>query len=335
MSSQVGGHAVAATPEGRRLTEQHRQAQLANQRSFLAEFLATWGLLRLDDLDASTPNWLRVIMRLIELFRQDSARLALNYAKRYRELEIPGSPIEPPEIDFYSGDGPHVVLDLPGGATRVPRRSPGRPPARIPLRTTGDRGLVINWRERDPRVEASLRITGPFEVKRRIKLGESPERARRNAAAQAGGAGLRHVADGGRDTVLTVVQNDQAALGWIRVTAADPCAFCSLLASRGITWNRYNQHSFVASDIRFAGDLRNDDAVTAKVHDHCRCTLCPVWVENDPALDAGKQWRRLWNEHISGRYTGKDAINAWRRLYERPELFKQKTDQARPRRRVA
>ena len=326
---------MATTPEGRRLAAQHQRAQQANQASFLEEFLAAWGLLELANLDLSTPSWLRVIMRLVEAFRGISAELARDFAREYRRLELPDTDIVVPEIEFYSGPGPEIVFDLGPRARHVPRRRVGRPPSRIPLRPNRDGKLVINWRERDPRVEATLRVTGPIEIKRRIQLGEPAARARRNAAAQAGGAALRHVADGGRDTMLTVVQNDRAALGWIRVTAADPCAFCAMLASRGITWNRYNKQSFAASDIRFAGDPRNDDAIAAKVHDRCRCTLRPVWVPNDPALDQGREWRDLWNTHIRNRYSGKDAINAWRRLYERPELFEQKNPRPTRRRRAA
>jgi hypothetical protein len=181
-------------------------------------------------------------------------------------------------------------------------------------------------------VEASLRVTGPHTIKHRIGQGEPPERAARNAATHAGGAALRHVNDGGRDTALTVVQNDRAALGWIRLTAADPCSFCAMLASRGITWGRYTKESFAASDIKFAGDPRADGATTAKVHDQCRCVVAPVWRRDDPRLDQSKQWRQMWNDNIRRNYGGKDAINAWRRLYERPEVFKRKLEEAQPRR---
>jgi hypothetical protein len=46
----------------------------------------------------------------------------------------------------------------------------------------------------------------------------------------------------------------------------------------------------------------------------------------------GKEFQQLWNDHIQGRYSGKDAINAYRRLIERPELFLDKKygDRRRP-----
>lgn len=308
--------------EARRITEQHRQAQVANQQGFLAEFLAMWALLEVVNLDSTTPNWLRAVMRLIDGYRQESATLALDFGRRYRQLEVPDVTSPPPDIEFYSGAGPHITLNLPPTATRVPRAQPGRPRSRVQVRMGGDtRPVRVNWRDRDPNVEASLRITGPQTVKYRVKMGEPPPRAARNASAQAAGAALRHVADGGRDTALTLVENDRAALGWIRITAADPCGFCSMLASRGITWGRYSKKSFAASDIKFEGDPRDDGAQTAKVHDRCRCVVVPVWREDDPRLDLSKQWRQQWNDHISGRFSGKDAINAWRRLQERPEFF--------------
>ena len=49
--------------------------------------------------------------------------------------------------------------------------------------------------------------------------------------------------------------------------------------------------------------------------------IIPLWREDDPRLDIAKQYRQQWNDHIAGRFSGKDAINAWRRLQERPEVF--------------
>ena len=91
-----------------------------------------------------------------------------------------------------------------------------------------------------------------------------------------------------------------------------------MLASRGITWGRYNQQSFAASDIKFADDPRVDPGgrPTAKVHDGCHCTLSPVWTRDDPLLDAGRAYRDLWNAQVRNKYSGKDALKAFRRIYE-------------------
>jgi hypothetical protein len=325
---------MALTPEARRLTEEHRRAQAANQQGFLREFLAAWRLLDVRDLDSSTPNWLQVVMRLIELFRQDSARLSLDYARRYRRLELPGADTSFPDIDFFDGVGPRVVRDLPGSARRVPRAGRGRPRNRIPLRPVDGR-LVINWRDRDPQVEASLRVTGPHTIKHRIGQGEPPERALRNAEAHAGGAGLRHVNDGGRDTMLTVVRNDRAALGYIRVTQPGCCSFCAMLASRGPVFST----EWAAGGSNRRSDRHKKDPRTPfvgdgsfKVHDNCKCHIEVVYSEKTGWPGQGKEFQQMWNTYIQNKYSGEDALKAWRRLYERPDVFKRKLEEARPRR---
>lgn len=323
---------MAITIEGARLTEAHRQAQVAVQAGFVSEFLAAWGLLDLADLSFSTPNWLRVVMRLIEAFRQDSADLALRYAQDYRDVEVPGADVALPELSFDRGPGPQVTLDLPVGATRVPQRRPGRPAERIPIRTVGPRttgrktGLVINWRDRDAPVEATLRTTGPHTIKYRIGRGQSPEQAGRAALVEASGAARRIVGDGGRDTLLTVVRHDRLALGWVRVTDGDPCAFCAMLASRGPV---YKTGSFAESDPRFVGPG------PVKVHDHCGCTVAPVFSREDALPGRSREFQRLWNDHIQGKYDFEsrpgrqsDAERAWRRVYEAQRKAERQSRQA-------
>jgi len=132
-------------------------------------------------------------------------------------------------------------------------------------------------------------------VKYRIGRGETPRQAAQNASVQAVGAAMRHVGNGGRDTVLTLVENDRAALGWIRVTSGNPCSFCAMLASRGITWGRYNQQSFAASDVKFADDPRVDPGgrPTAKVHDNC---VVPGTLVTGPSTELG--YRRAYEGEL-------------------------------------
>ena len=130
------------------------------------------------------------------------------------------------------------------------------------------------------------------------------------------------------------MQNDRGAIGWVRVTDGNPCAFCAMLASRGVTWGPYAANSFKAANEKFSGKVF-EDAVDgdprliggrgqAKVHDHCACALVPVFSRNDPLLDQGKKYRELWNAHIRNQFSGEDAIRAWRRLHERPDVFLRK-----------
>ena len=293
---------MALTDLGTRLTEQHRQAQVANQQSFLSEFLALWGLLDITNLDRSTPNWLQQVLRLIELFRDQSAELTTDYYQRFREIEAPDA-------------DPLPEIVLPGS-----RQDPIRADRRV---ARGNRGVTrarddlirVDFDAEDRAARTSMTVTGPIAIKVKLKRRAVPtvrpedeqlqraaqrstDDASRAALVQASGAGMRHVIEGSRKTALTVIQRDQVALGWARVTDGNPCAFCAMLSSRGPVFGSKQAAAFEA-------------------HDHCACTAEPVFDRRAEWPGRAAEFRQLWRQHIEGQYSGKDAINAWRRLYER------------------
>jgi hypothetical protein len=300
----------------RALVEQHRQAQVANRAGFLAQFLAAWGLLDIADLDRSTPNWLRIVLRLIAAFRQDSASLSLRHYRELRRLGLPNVELSMPDVDFRDSDLDALVRDTRYQLRHYADHGPSKPVrlTREPLRREGrQRGLIINWDRADRAAETALRVTGPINIKHRISRGEDPEKAKRNALVDASGAAGRHVQNGGRGTLLTLVQNDKVAVGWVRVTDGDPCFFCAMLASRGIVRYGRGAEAFAESDPRFVGPGQ------VKVHDHCGCTLCPVFSRDDPLPGRATEFQDLWNANIRGQYSGKDALRAFRRLYEQQQ----------------
>lgn len=129
-------------------------------------------------------------------------------------------------------------------------------------------------------LETSLRVTGEVALKK--KIGSLPltdeipaltqkmliRGAIEETATNISGAATRHVMNGGRDELRNLVNEDREALGYIRVTTGDPCFFCAMLASRGPV---YDDMSFDESDPRFEGDGKH------KVHDHCGCSVEPVY----------------------------------------------------------
>lgn len=294
---------MAVTDLGTRLTEQHRQAQVANQQSFLSEFLALWGLLDVANLDRSTPNWLQQVLRLIELFRDQSAELTTDYYRRFREIEAPDA-------------DPLPDIVLPG-----PRQDPIRVDRRVArgnrgvTRTPADDLIRVDFDDEDRAARTSMTVTGPISIKVKLKrravptvrpederLQQAAQRstsdASRAALVEASGAGMRHVIAGSRKTALTVIQRDQVALGWARVTDGNPCAFCAMLSSRGPVYGSKQGASFEA-------------------HDHCACTAEAVFDRKSQWPGRAAEFRKLWRDNIEGQYSGKAAINAWRRLYER------------------
>lgn len=327
----------------RTLVEQHRQAQVANRAGFLAQFLAAWGILDVANLDHSTPNWLRIVLQLISLFRNDSAQLSLRHYQELRRLGLPDVDIEMPDVEFRNSDLDALVRDTTRKLSHYADHGPSTPArlTKAPPRLDRPRGLIINWDRADKAAEAGLRVTGPINIKHRISRGESPESAARKALVEASGAAGQHVLNGGRGTTLSLVQNDQRAIGWVRVTDGNPCAFCAMLASRGVTWGPYAKTSFKASNEKFSGksfeaEYDDDPRIVGrgevKVHDHCACAIAVVFSRQDAILDQGKQYRELWNQYIRNRYGGQDAIKAWRRLHERPEVFQRKLQERSVRR---
>lgn len=121
------------------------------------------------------------------------------------------------------------------------------------------------------------------------------------------GVAMRHVLDGGRATMDHNSTRDKSALGWVRVTDGNPCAFCAMLASRGITYRPYKQGAFKASNARYVGHGNS------KVHDFCGCSLKPVWSESDPFVTDTEKFSEMWREMAGN--TTQTAFKEFRKNY--------------------
>ena len=132
------------------------------------------------------------------------------------------------------------------------------------------------------------------------KRGFSPQAAARNGLVKVAGAASGLTMAGGRETLIGFLAEDDQALGWQRVTAADPCAFCAMIASRGAV--------FSASSADFES------------HDHCSCTPEPFY-EGSRTLSRNDRFRMLWDEVQREvpfeRADDNTRMNAFRRVYER------------------
>jgi hypothetical protein len=101
----------------------------------------------------------------------------------------------------------------------------------------------------------SLRVTGPATVSRLSGL--RAERPMDTAFVRVSGAVARHVLDGGRQTLLDTMRSDRRRPRWRRITSAEPCAFCTMLAGRGAVYQK--------------------DTAGFQSHDHCACTAEPAF----------------------------------------------------------
>lgn len=148
----------------------------------------------------------------------------------------------------------------------------------------------------------SLLVTGPVAVKVAVRAGQPVERATATALTQAAGAVLRHVQNGGRETIDRTVERDERALGYARVTDGRPCAFCAMVASRGAVYKSETTAQY------------RDDG--RKYHDKCGCGVEPVYARDGYALPgAAAKWADLWSEATAG-HSGDAAIAAFRAAYK-------------------
>ncbi|MGZ3140807.1 VG15 protein [Lentzea chajnantorensis] len=155
------------------------------------------------------------------------------------------------------------------------------------------------------RIATSLIVTGPTEVRSRLQAGEPAEQAAESALVAVQGAAGRHALDGGRQTLTAAGEQDQKVVAYSRVTSADACWFCRMLASRGFVY--FTDHS--DTNARFVGDG------LAKFHDFCACSVEPSFVE-DAALPAAAQAHAaLWKKTTKG-LGGERARLAFRRAVE-------------------
>lgn len=137
--------------------------------------------------------------------------------------------------------------------------------------------------------------------------------AGRNAVS---GKATKIVADGGRRVIKDDVERGNGPVGYARVVDADPCAFCAMLASRGVSYTGYladgaglyRTDSFKDTNSRFVG--KGD----FKVHDGCQCTLEPVYKVGGKIRLPGRgdELARDWARVAAGE---KDPIKAWERWW--------------------
>lgn len=152
------------------------------------------------------------------------------------------------------------------------------------------------------RLESSLNVTGPVEFKKAIAAGRSPQQAMDAAAVRMVGSTQYLALEGGRSVINRSVDADEMATGWSRVTDADPCAWCAMLASRGPVYK----------SAKTAGDPRQGGN---RYHDACACQAWPAFTFDEPFIGIAEKLYDDWLRETRG-HGGKHAVNAFRRWWE-------------------
>ena len=91
---------MANTATGRRLTEQHRLAQLALEVATIAQLRRIWGSLDPNRLEATTPGWLTAALAIVATQYQASTLIARRYFQAFRIAEVGAALGDLPELVF-------------------------------------------------------------------------------------------------------------------------------------------------------------------------------------------------------------------------------------------
>ena|ERR1035441_1058414 len=144
----------------------------------------------------------------------------------------------------------------------------------------------------EPLITATLDSTGPWSLLGRIKQGQTVTEASDNTAVTMSGAASRLIQNGARQVVLQSVAADAKAVGWMRVTSSNPCAFCAMLSGRGFTY-------------------RTEASAGFEAHNHCQCVASPAFSKEDADAMKDNDLARQWKQATKG-LSGADALKAWR-----------------------
>lgn len=179
---------------------------------------------------------------------------------------------------------------------------------------------------------ASMNATGPSAIKHSTRVlvlddqsltAGIEKQVMDNAKTNTTGTGIKIATEGGRDAVQQQVQmadvvpetelnkrRHQKVIGYARFTDSDPCYFCAVLASRGAV---YSANSFREISKAYGDNI-------AAVHDHCKCSLRPVFRTADSMDDRAHYFKAQWDK-LTANDSGKDAMKAFRRGYVPPPPY--------------
>lgn len=291
---------------------QHRWDQDAVAADLVRKMYPLWSLQDFNDLDRTTPLWLSAVVPEVKTAYLQSQRLTAIYANDVRMASLPDE--EPLAMHIPDAQVPDNVVHVNFDRSLIPdvAADPELQPA-------------IDFDE-FPTADAtvSLTITGNYGIKAQMPGPEDD--LMQNARSNSAGAGVRHAMNGGRNAVNNVMRLDRRVIGYARVTDVNPCYYCALLASRGAV---YGKGSFTDANNRFTPNPDGPKGlpagwIPARTHDHCRCSLRPVYAKSQAMDDEAKFYRDQWDANTRKWFwlDNKQQVEHFRKTYQpfdRPE----------------
>lgn len=292
------------------LVQKHTDEQEAIANEVTEGVVRAFRRLNFERLDETTPAFLDLALPVVRKGFERSQLASIQFMD---------------DLDAVVGASRGVLVNSSSDVIAAPRDAKGAAKlvARLAELNAQNRAGAPDWddlsvrlaeRLDEIRAAAALAATGPGGVKRAMPAPESTAMAK--GLKGAAGAAVKAALGGGRDAVRRRTDESLYATGFQRVTDADPCYFCALLASLGAFYK--NGKAFNASNSKYerntAFEVEPDNI--AKVHDHCRCTLAPVYEGFETEDEWGKVSLRLWSNVTGDGFSGGDAMREYRKRYD-------------------
>lgn len=259
---------------------QHQADQEAIAAWLNLHMYPLWAIQRFTELDQSTPMWISAAMPAIKTAFLQSQRVQAVAAQDIRFASLtedsPALAMKVPDVER-----PNTIPEGRFDASFIPNNV-------IDLHGQDHPVVFDDFPMSD--VATSLAINGNYEIKAAMPGDETD--LMYSGLANSSGAATRQAINGSRGAMGQIVYFDKRITGYARVTDSKPCWFCAMLASRG---NVYKKDSFTKGGnvSPWNGALTNADKFfkpatdapdmppeytnVAKVHNHCKCTLRPVY----------------------------------------------------------
>lgn len=316
MTQPQGRQPKALTDLAFYLAVKHQEEQQQIAAKTAAGLALLWGLLQFDKLDQTTPAWLHAVTLQVEPQFRASEDAAFRFVQGTKWA------IEPLSEPLAKVDTVFPTRDF-----------------QLAMRATGPAAIKKGTK---------TAFTAPESNSEPLFRGVPPEVQQQNLERLADdlmawgklnstGAAISQTLNGGRGEVQQLVVVDaekrfknRQVVGWARFTEDSengPCYFCALLASQGAVYLTPNSFARSNSMIREPNKWRKTRRSfvgdgPAKVHDHCKCTLRPVYRTEDKWDERAKNFLNQWNKSGEGMSLGyKDQIKQFRRDYKLPPRY--------------
>ncbi|SHT52999.1 Uncharacterised protein [Mycobacteroides abscessus subsp. abscessus] len=293
----------------------HQQEQEAIAAKVTAGLALLWPILSYSNVDATTETWLHAAMLQINHGFEQSAAASAAFVQGTLWAHDPEAEVLPAIPAEFPAAEVETALKVTG-PVRIKQLTPG-PEADVMAvaehQSTGagvTRALDGGRQQVIAQVEAMAARQAEPEPQVEAPTPVVPEGSTPAEQAEAPKAGPTIVEDLTRADELAQRRKQRRAIGYARFTDNKPCYFCAMLASLGAFF--LSKDAFKASDKKFTGPG------TAKVHDHCRCSLRPVFSKKDDMDPRAKNFLKQWGEAQKKRKTGETDVNAFRREYVQP-----------------